>query len=275
MSGGPDRRTAYDSYLRARELHELQSPVSATEGEQSFLVVCQVQELWFGLIGTDLRTARAHLDADRPQSAAATLRRAASHFGGLNASWDSLSWMTPRDFHPIKQGMTATHGRSSSLQSWKYRELTFLLGLKDPALAEPVADVAEQHDVLQAALRAPSVYDAALGVLHRRGFTVPAAYAEPGAAQPPGGHREPRADVERAWGAVYAGAAEHADLRALADALFAVAEGFAGYKHRHLVATRRTLGRRPAYYASGVDWLLGAIDELPFPEMWTLHTPDE
>jgi tryptophan 2,3-dioxygenase len=273
---GPDERTAYDSYLRARELHGLQSPVSDTEGEHAFLVVCQIQELWFGLIGTELRAARDHLDADAPDAAAATLRRAASHFSGLNASWDSLTWMTPRDFQPIKLGMTATHGRSSSLQSWKYRELTFLLGLKDPTLAEPVAGVAAQHDLLRAALTAPSVYDAALGLLHRRGFGVPAAYAERGAAQPAGEHREPRADVERAWGEVYAGDPEHADLLLLADALFAVSEGFADYKHRHLLATRRTLGRRPAYYGtSGVDWLLGSVDELPFPEMWTLRTPDE
>lgn len=45
--------TAYTDYLRAEELHSLQHPVSGTEGELSFLVVCQVQELYFALTAFD------------------------------------------------------------------------------------------------------------------------------------------------------------------------------------------------------------------------------
>jgi tryptophan 2,3-dioxygenase len=246
--------TAYDEYLHATELHALQHPLSETSGEMSFLVVCQIQELYFGLVRHDLDEVRRHLDDDDPGAATAVLRRVSGHFAGLNASWRSLAWMTPADFQPIKQAMGATYGRSSSLQSWTYRHMVYLLGLKDAALAEPLADADAQHAELLAALAEPSVYDAALGLLARAGHAV----SDP-------------SDVERAWGQV-----QGSPLGALADAMFDVAEGFVDYKHHHLVATRRTLGGRAGYYGtSGVEWLRKAVDDVPFPQLWSLRVPGE
>jgi tryptophan 2,3-dioxygenase len=269
-------RTAYDSYLRATELHSLQFPVSGTDAEWSFLIICQVQELYFDLIGRDLGAAIGHCDRDEVAAAVAALRRAAGHFVGLNASWASLGFMTPRDFQPIKTAMGATYGRSSSLQSWTYREMVYRLGLKDPELAAPLEGAEDQHAELVAALEAPSVDDAVVGVLARRGFGVPAEYASPGATRP-AGEQDPRPEVERAWGEVYGTAPEYTDLVELGDALFALAEGFADYKHRHYLATHRTLGHRPGYHpaTSGVAWLQHALTDLPFPELWTLRVPGE
>jgi tryptophan 2,3-dioxygenase len=269
-------RTAYDSYLRATELHSLQSPVSGTDGEWSFLIICQVQELYFDLVGRDLAAAIGHCDHDDVAAASAALRRAAAHFVGLDASWASLRFMTPRDFQPIKTAMGAAYGRSSSLQSWKYREMVYRLGLKDADLTAPLEGAEAQQASLVAALAAPSVDDAALGVLARRGFGVPAEYATPGTARP-AGSRDPRPEVEQAWGEVYGRTPEYSDLVELADSLFAVAEGFAEYKHHHYVATHRTLGHRPGYYAptSGVAWLQHSLADLPFPELWTLRVPGE
>ena len=254
--------TAYNSYLRAEELHSLQHPVSDTEGELSFLVVCQVQELYFALIGQELRYAIRHLRGHEVGRANATLRRAVSHFVGLNASWQSLSWMKVHDFLPIKNGMSSTHGKSSSLQSWKFRELSYLLGMKSAELAEPVASMPAQHQGLLDTLDGPCLYDAVLDVLRDRGFGVP---DEPGAGDP---------EVELAWGRVYAGDDDQ-DLVALGDALLAVAEGYAEYRHLHLMATRRTFGNRPGYYGKpGADWLLASLHELPFPELWSVRTDE-
>ncbi|MFI9383304.1 tryptophan 2,3-dioxygenase family protein [Kutzneria sp. NPDC052558] len=248
--------TAYNSYLRARELHSLQQPVSGTEGELSFLVVCQVQELYFSLIAQELRYAIDHLRTGDLVTATSTLRRADSHFTGLNASWQSLTWMKAHDFLPIKQGMSSTHGKSSSLQSWKFRELSYLLGLKSAALAEPVAAMPEQHRDLLDTLREPGVYDAVLDVLRGRGFDV-----------------SDGPSTELSWGRALAG--DHPDLAALADALLAVAEGYAEYRHLHLLATRRTFGNRPGYYGKpAADWLAASLTDLPFPELWSMRPAD-
>ncbi|MEV6604618.1 tryptophan 2,3-dioxygenase family protein [Kutzneria sp. NPDC051319] len=255
--------TAYNDYLRAEELHSLQHPVSGTEGELSFLVVCQVQELYFALIGQEVKFAIGHLRGGDVGRANATLCRAGAHFVGLNASWQSLGWMKVGDFIPIKNGMTSIHGKSSSLQSWKFRELSYLLGLKSASLAEPVASMPEQHQGLLDALAGPCLYDGVLDVLRDHGFGIPQIHG-PHASDP---------EIELAWGRVYAG--EHQDLVALGDALLVIAEGYAEYRHLHLLATRRAFGNRPGYYgSSGADWLAASLHELPFPELWSVRTEE-
>ncbi|QRP47107.1 tryptophan 2,3-dioxygenase family protein [Amycolatopsis sp. FDAARGOS 1241] len=263
--------SAYNSYLKADVLHSLQEPVTDTEGERSFLVVCQVQELYFCLIATELRFAAQHLRAGETPGAAAALRRAADHFVGLNASWKSLEWMTVGDFLPIKAGLGSTHGKSSSLQSWKYRELVFLLGIRPPELAEPVSSMPDEHSSLLTTLREPSVYDEILALLGRRGLSIPDSVRD----RDPTAQHEPHPDVARAWTTVfYGGDPGLVDLRFCGEALMHVAEGYAEYKHLHLVATRRSFGHRPGYYGtSGLGWLAETVTEVPFPELWSM-TPE-
>src|SRR6478735_8535669 len=141
--------TAYNDYLHTEVLHSLQQEVSTLDGERSFIVVCQVQELYFGLIVHELRTAIERLRADEMDSALAALQRAGAHFIGLNATWASLGWMLPADFQAIKQGMTAVHGRSSSLQSWMFRQMLHLIGVRHEELLEPVQAMPVQHAQLQ------------------------------------------------------------------------------------------------------------------------------
>lgn len=265
--------TAYNAYLKADTLHSLQVQVTQDEGERSFLVVCQVQELYFGLISHDIEAASQHLRQDGLQAATASLQRAGSHFVGLNASWRSLAWMLPADFAAIKVGMTQVHGRSTSLQSWKYREMLFRLGLKDASLADEVATMPEQHAQLLEALNAPSVYDEALALARRRGHDVPQM-----TPSPPSDSDQPLDPaVVSFWTSVFLSQdAAHAELLAFARALITIAEGLAEYKFLHYLATSRTLGARPAYFGvSGVAWLTPTLTVMPFPELWATHTGGE
>jgi tryptophan 2,3-dioxygenase len=258
--------SAYNSYLKADVLHSLQEPVTDTEGERSFLVVCQVQELYFGLVVAELRFATQHLRDGEVAAAVTALRRAADHFTGLNASWKSLEWMSVGDFLPIKAGLGATHGKSSSLQSWKYRELVFLLGIRPPELADPVATMPAEHKALLDTLGEPSIYDDVLALLSRRGLPIPDVVLR----RDPQVHHQSHPDIERVWTTVfYGGDPALADLRSCGEALMRIAEGYAEYKHLHLVATRRTFGHRPGYYGtSGLGWLAETATEVPFTELW-------
>jgi tryptophan 2,3-dioxygenase len=260
--------TPYDSYLRTSTLHTLQECLTSTEGELSFLMVSQIQELYFSLIGHDLAIATTHLQNGAADRATASLRRVAAHFKGLNASWESLSWMGVADFLPIKEALSQRFGKSSSVQSWKYRTLVYRLGIKQALLADAVSTMPEQYDELMHVLRSPSVYDETLGVLHRRGLPVPddVLNRDVSLVHPP------RPEIERVWGTVYSHADTYADLAALGDALLATAEGFAEYKYKHLLATRRTFGNRPGHYGEpGVKWLEATLRDLPFPELWSVR----
>jgi len=262
--------TAYNDYLRTDVLHTLQHEVTTLDGERSFIVVCQVQELHFGLIGHELRTAIERLRADEFVPALAALRRAGAHFTGLNATWASLQWMLPADFQAIKEGMTAIHGRSSSLQSWTFREMLHLMGLRDDALLDPVKAMTEQHAQLTQSLTSPSVYDELLDACRRASLEVPARTAPTDTADPA---------VGSFWGALLAAGqptAPAAAAREFVPALLALAQGLAEYRHLHYVATLRTLGNRPAYYGvSGVDWLKPTLTQLAFPDLWATSLPGE
>ncbi|MGW4519288.1 tryptophan 2,3-dioxygenase [Streptomyces sp. NPDC004393] len=260
--------TPYASYLRSSTLHTLQKCLTPVEGELSFLMVSQVQELYFSLIGQELATTTEHLKNRAVESATAALLRVTGHFKALNASWESLSWMRATDFLPIKDALSKQLGKSSPVQSWKYRTLVYRLGLKTAPLADAVKSMPEQHGELVAVLHSPSVYDEALAVLGERGLPVPTDVLDRDLSLV----HDPRPEVERAWGAVYSDTDAYGDLARLADALLATAEGFAEYKHLHLLATRRTFGNRPGFYGkSGVEWLADTMRELPFPELWSVR----
>jgi tryptophan 2,3-dioxygenase len=83
----------------------------------------------------------------------------------------------------------------------------------------------------------------------------------------------PNPQVEQVWRDIYAEPTRNADLQRLGETLADIAEGFMNWKFRHLMATRRTFGRRPAYFGTeGVAWLAPTLDEFPFPELWSSRT---
>lgn len=163
-------RVPYDAYVQASTLHRLQQPLSADPGEMSFLMVSQIMELYFGLTCHELRETSRLLRADRVWEALAPLRRAALHLEGLNAAWRGLRWMTPADFNRFRNLL----GEGSGFQSAMYRQLEFLLGLRDPALIRPFRRQTEVYAELTDALATPSVWDEAVALLARHGHDLPA-----------------------------------------------------------------------------------------------------
>ncbi|WP_255638710.1 tryptophan 2,3-dioxygenase [Amycolatopsis sp. DSM 110486] len=258
----PGERTPYAAYVRNEELHTLQDLVSDSPAEPAFLVNAQVMELYFGLVVHELRTAQVELRADDLTRTLATLRRAAAHLRALSGMWDSLAWLTPADLLPVLRGLAERHGKDSALQSWMYRRLVFLLGLKTRDDLTPFDATPTRQHQLRAALSEPSLYDDVLAYLVRRGHPVPDEqrdFAEP---------YVPDAAVVEVWREVYE--KPRGDLFALGEALADVAEQFTNWKYRHLMSVRRTFGDRAAYHGEpGVTWLSPTLDELPFPELWT------
>ncbi|WP_454739387.1 tryptophan 2,3-dioxygenase family protein [Cupriavidus necator] len=80
----------------------------------------------------------------------------------------------------------------------------------------------------------------------------------------------PQEEVEQVWRTIYADQAGNAGLVQLGETLADIAEAFTTWKFRHLMATRRTFGGRPAFFGTeGIAWLKPTLDELPFPELWS------
>jgi len=108
-------QTPYSAWLQTEILHTLQQTVSDHPGEYAFLVNAQVQELYWALIVREMQAAQACLREDNLAEAHQALLRVVDHHEPLNATWRSLSWITPSDLMPILAEVGATYGRYTAL----------------------------------------------------------------------------------------------------------------------------------------------------------------
>ena len=262
-------QTPYSAWIQTDVLHSLQRPVSNHPGEHAWIVHVQVSELYWMLIIKEIQTAQSFLRADDLASAGQALRRVVAHHEPLDAIWRSIAWMTPVDLISILSRAAATHGKDTALQGWTYRQMVYLLGIKQAEHLQHFAPQPHRLRQLERTLAEPSLYDDVLAYVARAGIRIPEDVLDRDPKTP----YVPNRQVEQAWRDIYAHPARHADLQRLGETLADIAEGFMNWKFRHLMATRRTFGHRPAYFGTeGVAWLAPTMDELPFPELWSART---
>lgn len=260
----------YEDYAELRALLTLQRPRTDAPAELSFIVVTQVMELYFTLLRHEWESARDSLaapDAD-VRGVVRTLRRGHGAQDALIAGWDALRTLTPAEFDAFRESF----GVASGIQSYQYRHIEFLLGARHPRALAVHEQTPRIHDELATQAAAPSLYDATLTLLRRRGFSVPDALA----------HRDHRSEyggddrVVAVWRAVYADAqsarSEHSDVADLGDALFDTAERHLRWKQCHLLSVWRSMGDKPGSAGtSGAQWLERGVHRKYFPDLWTLR----
>ncbi|MDI7864832.1 tryptophan 2,3-dioxygenase family protein [Rhizobiaceae bacterium n13] len=261
--------TPYSKYVQTEALHTLQEFVSDSPAEPAFLANVQISEIYWALIVRELVSAQAELRRDRVAATNRILRRIVSHMEAFNANWRSLSWLTPAELMPILKGLAQKHGKDTALQGWTFREMVFLLGVKDRPSLEHFEPQPLRLKQLQDRLNAPSLYDDVLAALARAGKPVPRSHLQPSYAAP----YVHDGAVEAIWAEIYSMDDPTDPWRDLAELLADIAVEFTNWKYLHLMATRRTFGGRPAYHGEdAIQWLLPTMDEIPFPEVWTARS---
>ncbi len=257
--------TPYDDYVRTKTLHALQQPVTNHPAERAFLVNTQVMELYFGLLRTEWEHAQQQLRADNLDGTLAALARSVYHFEVLNASWRSLIWLTPAEFNDFRDAL----GEASGFQSYAYRHVEFLLGLKEAARIRPHHGSPDIYADLNRALNAPSLYDDAVALLARSGLG-PSAPASPRSYAD---EYHPDPAVEAAWSAIYADPRATNPLFQLGEQLTEIADAFTTWRQRHLMAVKRAMGAKPGSGGSpGLTWLERSTRREVFPELWSART---
>jgi len=255
---------SYGDYLRLDTLLSSQKPLTGEHDELLFITVHQVMELWLKLLNRELDTALAHLRADELQPAFKCTARVNRIQEQLIQAWTVLSTMTPSDYLSFRPAL----GRSSGFQSWQYRLVEFKLGAKDPAKMAPHRHRADLAEQLDAAYRAPSLYDEALRLLARRGYLVPAEVLDRDVTQPYAAHP----GVEAVWEDIYRHSSEHFDLYELAEELVDLEDAFQQWRFRHMKTVERIIGMRAGTGGStGVAYLRRALEHSFFPELWSVR----
>ncbi|MFZ9482478.1 MAG: tryptophan 2,3-dioxygenase [Ilumatobacteraceae bacterium] len=259
------REMSYGDYLRLDEVLGAQHPLSPGHDEMLFIIQHQTSELWMKLMLHELRGAIAHLASDDLAPAFKMLSRVSRIMEQLVHAWDVLATMTPPEYSAIRPYL----GRSSGFQSWQYRCIEFACGNKTAVQLQPHQHSPERLADVDAAYRAPSLYDEALRLVHRRGITLPSDILERDVTQA----WTSRPEVEAAWTQVYRDVEAHWDLYQLAEELVDLEDAFRLWRFRHLTTVQRVIGfKRGTGGTSGVDYLRSMLDVVLFPELWSIRT---
>jgi tryptophan 2,3-dioxygenase len=259
------RDMSYGDYLHLDEVLGAQHPLSPEHNEMLFIVQHQTSELWMKLMLHELRAAVQALRDDKLGSAFKMLARVSRIMEQLVHAWDVLATMTPPEYSAIRPYLS----NSSGFQSWQYRCIEFMLGNKNAAMLKPHAHRPEILATVEAAWRAPSLYDEALRLLARRGLPVPASHVERDWTLP---YATDDA-VEQAWLVVYRAPDAHWDLYQLGEELTDLEDAFRLWRFRHVTTVERVIGfKRGTGGTSGVGYLRKMLDVVLFPEIWKLRT---
>jgi tryptophan 2,3-dioxygenase len=282
----------YSSYLEIDKLLSAQRLMTDSDDELLFIVIHQAHELWFKLAIHELGCAIAALHRERPSNADCIiafkrLSRVSEIQRVLIASWGVLTTLTPDEFHVFR--LTVGQNGASGFQSIQYRVLEFRLGLKyrtvqfeHPAEGgyrsvefEVSANAQTDQDkqALEAALNAPSIYDAVIYYISRH---LPMfGIWEPGAAEYAEPYRK-KLPVFNAWRYVYQNRENEPELYQLGEKLVDLEDAFRRWRFAHLATVSRVIGNSTGTGGStGLRYLRQAanklLDDPIYPELWDVR----
>ncbi len=232
---------SYSQYLNLDKLLDAQHPLSYQHDEMLFIVIHQVSELWMKLC---LHELNATVDC---------VRR------------DDLGPTTPYDYSAFRN----TLGKSSGFQSPQYRMLEFLIGNKNADTIKVFRGEPLAYEMLERALRSPSLYDEVLRLLSRRGLDVPPEAIDRDFTLPYQASKQ----VAAAWLSVYHNSVKEWDLYELAERLVDLDYKFQLWRFAHVKTVERIIGyKRGTGGTGGVSYLTKALELKFFPELWTIRT---
>ena len=258
---------SYGEYLQLDSLLSAQQPLSSPphHDEMLFIVQHQTSELWLKLMLHELEAARARLDAGDMAQARKCIARVKHVLRTMTDQWSVLATLTPHEYGQFR-GVLA---QASGFQSWQYRAVEFILGNKNAGMLRVFTSNPAAHQLIERLLGEPTVYDAFLGELARRGHAVPQAVLE--------------RDVSAAWvehpelipvyKRIYDDVDSHWEEYATCEDLVDLEDAFQLWRFRHLRTVQRTIGFKTGTGgSSGVGFLRSALELTFFPELFSVRT---
>jgi tryptophan 2,3-dioxygenase len=262
-----NKYTTYTSYLKIDELLSLQQERSALEGgepehdEMLFIVIHQVYELWFKQLLHELDYACTLLGKDDLRRVLHTMKRVLTILKVQVAQLDILETMTPMDFLAFRTRLE----EASGLQSFQFRELEFLLGARRPEALDRYPEGSEARARVERRFNEPSLWDAVVGFLHRRGFEMPAPFLTRDVTLPAGANAEIQAVLVRVY-------RDDPGLVPLCERLVDLDEGIQEWRYRHVKMVERTIGtKRGTGGTSGAKYLHQSLNQPLFPDLWAIR----
>lgn len=239
----PNEPFTYADYLRVPELLDLQSPLSVplVHDEMLFIILQQIQELWFKQILFELSAIIDNLQAGQLFEAVDLIQRVNRIVKAVGEEVVIMETMPPQEFGRFRHVLTT----SSGFESEQFRELEYASGLSDPTFLKLMGKYMDME-----AIRSHwpiTLHDAFLRLL---------------------------ADIDpnpvRAVAEVYSSPRKFPELYLLAEALSEYEVLFGEWRFHHVKLVERTIGDHSPGTAgsSGVGYLGKTLGYRFFPELW-------
>ena len=256
----------YGSYLKVSDLLSLQQCVSLDpvtgrpeHDETLFIIIHQVYELWFKQLLHELDFVVTMMDDHDIDGARHNLKRVLKIMKTLVAQLDVLETMTPAEFASFRSFLA----NASGFQSAQFRELEFLLGIKDRVQLDWFTG--DEGARLTARFESPTIWDAFVHVLHRDGFAVPADVLDRDVREPIVENAELQALIVERY-------SDHG-FALLCETLTDLDEGLQEWRYRHVMMVKRTIGTKPGTGGSdGAAYLATTLFRPAFPDLWAIRT---
>lgn len=240
---GAHEPLTYDAYLRVPALLDLQTPLGQppVHDEMLFIIVQQIQELWFKQILFEMKMVIERLQAGEAMEAVRLLTRINRIMQVLGDEVDVLATMPPREFHGFRHVLAP----SSGFESHQFRELEYASGLDDPTFLK----LMDRHLGLDA------LHSQWPANLREAAYTLLDEVSE---------------DAVEAWTAIYDEAGRYPALFALGEALSEYEVYFGEWRFKHIKLVERTIGDHVPGTAgtAGSGYLGRTLKYRYFPELW-------
>lgn len=260
-----EKEMSYGDYLQLDQVLSSQRLLSGHHDEMLFIVIHQTSELWMKLILHELTAATELIMEGRLEPSFKMLSRISRIQQQLVQSWNVLSTLTPSDYMEFRDKL----GNSSGFQSFQNRMIECAMGQKNKRILAVFRHQPALYESLMAGLNEPSIYDAAIGALASRGFSIDETVLKRDCSEP---YLE-NESVEKAWLAVYRDVHQYWDLYELAEKLVDIGSQQQSWRFNHMITVERIIGQRKGTGGStGVNYLKKVVEQPFFPELWTLRT---
>lgn len=254
----------YSDYLQVEALMELQKCRSdgPEHDEMLFIITHQVYELWFKQVLHEADLLIKRIEAQELAKGEHTLKRILKIFKVLVSQLDILETMTPLEFLSFRKFLSSASG----FQSYQFRELEFLLGLKATSHLDRFPEGSSIRKKLEARYHAPSLWHTFLKFLHDKNFSIPHDILNCELTHP----TQPSEAVQAVLKTIYR---QHPDVTEFCESLVDLDEGIQEWRYRHVKMVERTIGAKIGTGGSlGAEYLKTTLFLPIFPDLWEIRS---
>ncbi len=253
---------SYSSYLKIDQLLDLQELKSGEHDEMLFIIIHQVYELWFKQVKHELIFLQGALEEGNVVVSLSAFNRVLTILKTMVGQIDILETMSPHSFLTFRSRLESASG----FQSVQFREMEFLLGMKNERMIAHHPEGTPGRARLEEAFGKPTLWDSFLRFLVRRGYEVSEEALERDVTLP----IEPNEAVQQVLVGIY----RSESLEGLvAERMVDLDEGLQEWRYRHVKMVERTIGQKRGTGGSeGAAYLKTTLFKALFPDLWAIRT---